>query len=115
MSIGFRKILRDLWRSKGRTLLTVLSIFIGVFAVGTINGLRDLLPQRMLGSYRATNPAPIYIMLNGGINAEDVNNLARLPGVSGIQGSTALGAQWRTTANAPWRVASIVMRDYGHQ
>jgi putative ABC transport system permease protein len=115
MRIGFRKILRDLWHSKGRTLLAVLSIFIGVFAVGTINGLRDLLPQRMLGSYSATNPPHIYIMLNGGISAEDVNNLAHTPGVSGIQGSTALGAQWRTTANAPWRTASIVMRDYKHQ
>ena len=48
MRIGFRKILRDLWRSKGRTLLAVLSIFIGVFAIGTISGLRDLLPGQML-------------------------------------------------------------------
>ncbi len=115
MRLGFRKLLRDLWRSKGRTLLAVLSIFIGVFAVGAINGLRDLLPERMLGSYRATNPAPIDIMLNGGLSAEDLNNLAHTPGVSGIQGSTDLGAQWRKTADAPWRIASIVMRDYKHQ
>ena len=61
MRIGFRKILRDLWRSKGRTFLAVLSVFIGVFAVGTISGMNDLLPARMLTSYGATNPAHIAI------------------------------------------------------
>ena len=55
MSIGFRKIFRDLWRSKGRTALAVLSIFIGVFAVGAISGMSELLPARMIGSYRETN------------------------------------------------------------
>jgi putative ABC transport system permease protein len=115
MSIGFRKILRDLWRSKGRTLLAVLSIFIGVFAVGTITGLRDLLPGRMLGSYSATNPAHIIILLNGSVNDDDITSLARLPGVAGIQGMSNLGAQWRMTDTAPWRTASIVMRDYVHQ
>ncbi len=62
MRIGFRKILRDLWRSKGRTLLAVLSIVIGVFAVGMISGMNDLLPARMMGSYRETNPAHIVIV-----------------------------------------------------
>ncbi|HTP09856.1 MAG TPA: FtsX-like permease family protein [Anaerolineae bacterium] len=115
MSIGFRKILRDLWRSKGRTLLAVLSIFIGVFATGTISGLRDLLPAQMWSSYSATNPAHIIISLNGAVSADDINNLARLPGVAGLEGSTGFGAQWRLTPNAPWRSAAIEMRDYEHQ
>jgi hypothetical protein len=93
MRIGFRKILRDLWRSKGRTLLAVLSIFIGVFAIGTISGLRDLLPQRMQSSYALTNPAHIYIMLNGRASDDDLASLARVPGVAGIQGTAAYGAQ----------------------
>ncbi len=32
----WRKVLRDLWSNKTRTLLVVLSIAVGVFAVGTI-------------------------------------------------------------------------------
>ena len=103
MKIGFRKILRDLWRSKGRTLLAVLSIFIGVFAVGTISGLRDLLPEQMWSSYSTTNPAHIVFSLNGALGIDDINNLARLPGVLGIEGSTGFGAQWRQTPDAPWR------------
>jgi putative ABC transport system permease protein len=115
MKIGFRKILRDLWRSKGRTLLAVLSIFIGVFAVGTISGLRDLLPEQMWSSYSTTNPAHIVLSLNGALGIDDINNLARLPGVAGIEGSTGFGAQWRLTSDAPWRSAAIEMRDYEHQ
>ena len=115
MSIGFRKILRDLWRSKGRTLLAVLSIFIGVFAIGTTSGLGDLMPARMLSSYRATNPAHVTLYLRGGVSNDDVAGLSHVPGVLGVEGEGQLGAQWRLTSNAPWRDASITMRNYAHQ
>ena len=115
MSIGFRKILRDLWRSKGRTLLAVLSIFIGVFAIGAIGGLGDLMPARMLSSYSATNPAHIVMYLSGGVSDDDLIGLSRLPGVLSVQGEGQPGAQWRTTPDAPWRNASITMRNYAHQ
>jgi putative ABC transport system permease protein len=116
MSIGFRKILRDLWRSKGRTLLAVLSITIGVFALGAISGMNDLLPARMISSYRETNPAHIYIYPSGVVTDDDVNRLARLPGVAGVEGQRGLGARWRLTGNEQWRDASITMRgDYENQ
>ncbi|HEY4721748.1 MAG TPA: hypothetical protein VII92_07875, partial [Anaerolineae bacterium] len=90
MSIGLRKILRDLWRSKGRTLLAILSIFIGVFAIGTTSGLGDLMPARMISSYRETNPAHIVMYLSGGVSDDDVIGLSRTPGVLGIEGEGQL-------------------------
>ncbi len=116
MRIGFRKILRDLWRSKGRTILAVLSIAIGVFALGAISGMNDLMPARMISSYRETNPAHIYIYPSGVVTDDDVNRLARLPGVAGVEGQSGLGARWRLNTNEQWREASITMRgDYAHQ
>ena len=116
MRIGYRKLLRDLWHSKGRTLLAVLSIFIGVFAVGMASGMNDLLPARMISSYRETNPAHVYILLNGIVTDDDVNHLARLPGLAGLEGQLNLGARWRLAAAEPWRDASITMRgDYTRQ
>src|SRR5512135_1683154 len=116
MRIGFRKILRDLWRSKGRTLLAVLSIAIGVFAVGMASGMNDLLPARMISSYRETNPAHVYILLNGAVSDDDINSLARLPGLAGVEGQSILGARWRPAADAPWRDATLTMRgDYNRQ
>ena len=116
MSIGFRKIFRDLWRSKGRTALAVLSIFIGVFAVGMVGGVSDLLPARMIGSYRETNPAHIQIFLNGVVSDDDIAALARLPGVAGIEGQRGLGARWRKDSVEPLRNMDLTVRaDYEAQ
>jgi putative ABC transport system permease protein len=111
MRIGFRKILRDLWRSKGRTLLAVASIFIGVFAVGMVSGMSDLMPARMIDSYRETNPAHIFMAFAGTIDQDVVSRLERTPGVAAIEGGRGFGAQWRLNPSAPWRNATIVLRD----
>ena len=116
MKIGFRKIRRDLWRSKGRTALAVLSIFIGVFAVGMVGGVSDLLPNRMINSYRETNPAHLEIYLNGVVSDDDLTALSRLDGVAGIEGERGLGAQWRVDAEQPLRAINLTVRpDYNHQ
>jgi putative ABC transport system permease protein len=116
MSIGFRKIFRDLWRSKGRTALAVLSIFIGVFAVGMVSGVSDLLPTRMINSYRETNPSHITIYLSGAVSDDDLTALSRLPGVAGIQGERDLGARWRKDDTQPLLNMSLKVRpDFEHQ
>ncbi len=37
----WRKVLADVWDNKSRTLLVVLSITVGVFAIGMIAGAHD--------------------------------------------------------------------------
>jgi hypothetical protein len=37
MSLGFTKILRDLWLNRGRTSLVVLAIALSVMAFGVLN------------------------------------------------------------------------------
>src|SRR5512136_2559711 len=116
MRIGFRKILRDLWRSKGRTLLAVVSIAIGVFAVGTVSSMSDLVPVRMMSSYSDTNPAHVTIYLSGIVTNDDLARLARVPGVLGVEGIRKLGARWQPAPNAPLRDVVIVIRpDYADQ
>lgn len=53
----WRKVLRDLWLNKTRTLLVVLSIAVGVFAVGTIATSQIILSRDLNAVYQATNPA----------------------------------------------------------
>jgi len=57
LSPRWRKVLRDLWGNKTRTVLVVLSIAVGVFAVGMIASSRVVLSREMTKSYLATNPA----------------------------------------------------------
>ena len=116
MSIGYRKILRDLWRSKGRTLLAVLSITIGVFAVGVVTGLNDFLPTNMTRSYRESNPAHLILYPNGMVDANVVRNLTHVTGVAATEGLIQFSARWRPDANTPWRDMTIYARtDYAQQ
>ena len=53
----WRKVLRDLWGNKARTVLVVLSIAVGVFAVGMTTSSRVVLSREMTASYLATTPS----------------------------------------------------------
>lgn len=50
-------MLRDLWGNKARTVLVVLSIAVGVFAVGMTTSSRVILSREMTASYLATTPS----------------------------------------------------------
>jgi putative ABC transport system permease protein len=57
LSPRWRKVLRDLWGNKARTILVVLSIAVGIFAVGMIVGTREVMTREMQASWAAANPA----------------------------------------------------------
>ena len=56
-SVRWRKVLRDLGTHPLRSVLVVLSIAVGVFAVGTIAGSDALLQRSMAEGYAASRPA----------------------------------------------------------
>ena len=56
MSPRWRKVLRDLWGNKARTLLAVLSIAAGVFAVGMISSTYLAISQDINPTYVAIHP-----------------------------------------------------------
>ncbi len=55
------KVLADLWDNKTRTLLVVISIAVGVFALGTIVNANMILSNDIDAGYAAVNPANITI------------------------------------------------------
>jgi putative ABC transport system permease protein len=57
LSSRWHKVLNDLLGNKTRTLLIVLSIAVGLFAVGTIVSARMILAEGMVESYAAINPS----------------------------------------------------------
>ncbi len=57
LNTRWHKVLNDLTGNKTRTLLIVLSIAVGLFAVGTIVSARTLLSTEMARSYAAINPS----------------------------------------------------------
>jgi putative ABC transport system permease protein len=57
LSPRWHKVIRDLWGHKGRTILVVLSIAVGVFAVGMVAGSQTIITRGMTESWESVNPA----------------------------------------------------------
>lgn len=80
----WRKVLADLGENKARTLLVVLSIMIGVFAVGMIAGAYVIISTDLDLSYASANPANIEIITDP-FEEKFVNSVARLEGVQDVE------------------------------
>ncbi len=81
----WHKVMRDLWLNKTRTLLVVLSIAIGVFAVGAVVGARAILARDLQTQYAATNEASRGISASK-LDEQFVRSIARMPEVADAQG-----------------------------
>ena len=111
MRVLRHKIWFDLWQRRARTLLAVFSIAVGVFAVGTIFGMVDQLLSGMNAAHRATNPSHLNIFLRQPVDRATAEDLARLPGIAGVEVANQATVRYRTAPDAPWESAALVMRD----
>src|SRR5215208_265079 len=82
----WRKVLGDLWSTKTRTILVVLSIAVGVFAVGMIAGSQAMLQHDLAVASAASNPASASINTNDSFDDELVHTIRRMPGVDDAEG-----------------------------
>jgi|YNPBryantNP2012_1023418.scaffolds.fasta_scaffold07447_2 putative ABC transport system permease protein len=58
------KILKDIWGNRQRSLLVVLSIAVGIAAVGMINTARHIVERDLYGQFRAGNPASLILYVS---------------------------------------------------
>ncbi|MDA8219043.1 MAG: FtsX-like permease family protein [Dehalococcoidales bacterium] len=92
LSPRWRKVLRDLLGNKTRTALVVLSIAVGVFAIGMIGGTQVVLSQDMRKAFLSISPtsATLYPAPFG----DDVVEMVRhMPGVAVAEGRRRLTVQ----------------------
>src|SRR5512141_466644 len=82
----WRKMLGDLWSNKTRTILVVLSIAVGVFAVGMIAGSQVMLAHDMSAANDASNPFSASINTDDTFDDELVQTIRRMPGVDDAEG-----------------------------
>lgn len=97
----WRKVLGDLWSNKTRTLLVVLSIAIGVFAIGMVTGGREILMRDLNGDWNATNPASASIAAEN-IDDDLVATIRRMPGVADAQASKSVTVR-ALTPTGEWK------------
>lgn len=116
MSVLWHKVWADLWSHKTRTLLAMLSIASGVFAVGAIFGLIDQLLTGMDAAHRAVAPSHFSIFLRGTVDQAGVEALRDTTGVADIDPVNQIGVRYKHAGDAQWSQGNLVVRpDYAAQ
>ena len=86
MIIRTRKIVNDLLSNKTRTLLVVLTIALGVLAVGTISRTWVILSRELSATYLAANPASALLVTSKPFDEEMVQVIQKMPEVRVAEG-----------------------------
>src|SRR5512139_4044161 len=111
MGVIWQKVRYDIWHSKVRTLLAVLSIAAGVFAVGTIFGLTDQLYTGMDQAHQAVVPSHLNISLDTPIDRDSALALKNVPGVEGVEPYNEVPVRYKIRPEDRWETGVVIMRD----
>jgi len=108
MKTAFKKVWRDLWHNKGRTVMVILSIAVGVMAVGMVVSGNQLVIGQMAQSHIESNPSHGILFLTGVLSEETVRSLERVPGIEGLEGYADAGIRWKTSLDGEWQDGHII-------
>lgn len=111
MSILFQKVWFDLWSNKSRTAQVVLVIALGSIAIGLVIGGRNLIADAVNTSYLNAEPSHIKLSVNPPLDRQQLERLAKIDGISEVEGLMSGSIEWRFSENDPWQTASIKGRD----
>ncbi len=111
----WRKVAHDLVDNKLRTLLVVISIAVGVFAVGVIAGGYQIISVDMSASYAANNPLNIEIR-SADFDQTLVDTIANLHEVKEAEGRRIFNVRARLAGTSEWQTLGLVaLDDYAEQ
>ncbi|MCJ7812720.1 ABC transporter permease [bacterium] len=85
ISSRWHKVLADLWRNKARTILTILTITLGVFTIGFMTGLKSIMMTDTNAFYMAANPHSSIVYASP-FDEEVLQDVREVPGVTEVEG-----------------------------
>ena len=97
MFTRWRKVWMDFWSNKTRSLLMVSTILVGVFSVGLVNNMANMMNHDMDSDYLSANPSETKISASP-LNDDWVSWMRAIPGVADTEGRIQLIAKWVTPA-----------------
>jgi putative ABC transport system permease protein len=116
MSVIWAKVWFDLWHNKVRTLLAVLSIAAGVFTVGAMFGMSDMMLSSMDKAHQSVAPPHIQMFLTTRINQDVAESIRQLDGIEDVELNNFVSVLYRVRPDAPWKPAILNLKeDYDHQ
>ena len=103
----WRKVISDLLDNKVRTILVVLSIAVGVFAIGVLAGTYVIISQDLGVTYAANNPANMEIRLDD-FDQDLLNTIQKFNGVKEAEARRVFTLLIRAQGEKKWTAVDVV-------
>jgi putative ABC transport system permease protein len=110
MSSRWKKVLADLWGNKTRTILTILTIAVGAFAVGFTSNLAAYMVESMESDYLSVNPSEATVSAYP-LTDDSVKAARAVPGVNGVQGRSIIGGQLLAPGGKKIQIQLTALKD----
>jgi len=91
MNSRWKKVWTDFWNNKSRTFLTVITIAVGVVAVGFNSNLKLYMVESMDGDFLSAGPAEATLYA-GPLDEDLVKIAGEMPGVDAVQGRSTVSS-----------------------
>lgn len=106
--VVYRKVWRDLWYNKGRTILVVLSIATGITALGMISSGNSRTYEFMARSHAMSHPAHVHMWLGQRVGSDIIASLRRVPGIENVAGVSDVILRWKPELDAEWQDINVI-------
>jgi putative ABC transport system permease protein len=91
MSSRWKKVWADFWINKSRTFLTIITIAVGVLAIGFNSNLGQYMAESMDNDYLSASPSEATVYA-GPLNDDMVKIALEVPGVDAVEGRSSISA-----------------------
>lgn len=111
MNTRARKVVRDFWQERTRSMLVVLAIALGIAAFSAVLSSYAILNRELNDGYLATNPAS-FTLRTGALGDDVVRLIAQTPGVAAAEPRRVVNGRIKA-GPAQWRgVMLFVVKNY---
>src|SRR5215510_8032042 len=113
MSSRWKKVWADFWGNKSRTFLTIITIAVGVLAVGFNSNMGLYMGESMDSDYLSASPAEATVFA-GPLDDEMVKIAREVPGVDAVEGRSSTNAKLVRTDDKKASIQFTAAKDPGH-
>jgi putative ABC transport system permease protein len=110
-STRWRKVVRELWSNRTRTVLVIASIAVGIFAVGTVQLLNSVIQSELKVIYAESNLSQATIITSG-VDAEQLDAIRRMRDVADVQGRSTLALKVQTAPDKQETLSVTAIDDF---
>jgi putative ABC transport system permease protein len=113
MSSRWKKVWADFWGNRSRTILTIITIAVGVLAVGFNSNMGLYMNESMDSDYLSASPSEATVY--AGPLDDDMVKIAReVPGVDAVEGRSSVSAKVVRTDDKKVSIQLTALKDPSH-